>query len=107
MFAMMHISNPELSVLGPGLLLYYFMAGVFLSLLTVQDDGLELAMAFHIFNNLFPFTWTTTRLLHLFVNSNYKCENFEAIEDKEPDMNLLFTIVTMAALVLASFFYLF
>ncbi len=53
MFAMMHISNPELSVLGPGLLFYYFMAGVFLSLLTVQDDGLELAMAFHIFNNLF------------------------------------------------------
>jgi membrane protease YdiL (CAAX protease family) len=53
MFAFMHISNPEISVLGPGLLLYYFMAGLFLALLSVQDDGLELALAFHIFNNLF------------------------------------------------------
>ncbi|MEY5000561.1 MAG: hypothetical protein RLZZ211_597 [Bacteroidota bacterium] len=53
MFAIMHISNPEISELGPGLLLYYFMAGLFLALLAVQDDGLELALAFHIFNNLF------------------------------------------------------
>lgn len=53
MFAMMHISNPEIAVLGPGLLLYYFMAGLFLALLAVQDDGLELSLAFHIFNNLF------------------------------------------------------
>jgi membrane protease YdiL (CAAX protease family) len=53
MFAIMHISNPEIAELGPGLLLYYFMAGLFLALLAVQDDGLELALAFHIFNNLF------------------------------------------------------
>jgi membrane protease YdiL (CAAX protease family) len=53
MFAIMHISNPEIAVLGPGLLLYYFMAGLFLALLAVQDDGLELSLAFHIFNNLF------------------------------------------------------
>ncbi len=53
MFALMHISNPEIAVLGPGLLLYYFMAGLFLALLAVQDDGLELSLAFHIFNNLF------------------------------------------------------
>jgi membrane protease YdiL (CAAX protease family) len=53
MFAVMHISNPEIAKLGPGLMLYYFMAGVFLSLISVQDDGLELALAFHIFNNLF------------------------------------------------------
>ena len=53
MFAIMHISNPEIAVLGPGLLLYYFMAGLFLALLAVQDDGLELSLAFHVFNNLF------------------------------------------------------
>jgi len=53
MFAIMHISNPEIAILGPGLLLYYFMAGLFLALLAIQDDGLELSLAFHIFNNLF------------------------------------------------------
>lgn len=53
MFALMHISNPEVSELGPGILIYYFVAGCFLALVTVQDDGLELALAFHVFNNLF------------------------------------------------------
>lgn len=52
-FALVHVSNPEISTLGPSLLLYYLMAGLFLALLTVQDDGLELALAFHVFNNLF------------------------------------------------------
>jgi membrane protease YdiL (CAAX protease family) len=52
-FALVHISNPEISSLGPALLLYYLMAGLFLALLTIQDDGLELALAFHVFNNLF------------------------------------------------------
>lgn len=53
MFALMHVSNPEVSELGPGILLYYFAAGCFLALVSVQDDGLELALAFHVFNNLF------------------------------------------------------
>ncbi len=53
LFAFMHISNPEISAMGYGLLLYYLMAGIFLALISVQDDGLELALAFHIFNNLF------------------------------------------------------
>ena len=53
MFALMHVSNPEVNELGPGILLYYFVAGCFLALVTVQDDGLELALAFHVFNNLF------------------------------------------------------
>lgn len=53
LFALMHVSNPEINAMGPGLLLYYLMAGIFLALISVQDDGLELALAFHIFNNLF------------------------------------------------------
>jgi membrane protease YdiL (CAAX protease family) len=53
LFAFMHISNPEIAAMGYELLLYYLMAGIFLALISVQDDGLELALAFHIFNNLF------------------------------------------------------
>lgn len=53
MFAFMHISNPEVNALGPGILLYYFMAGVFMALISIQDEGAELAIAFHVFNNLF------------------------------------------------------
>lgn len=53
LFATVHGSNPEIQALGPAIILYYFMAGFFLALITVQDNGLELALAYHSINNLF------------------------------------------------------
>ena len=52
-FAVVHGSNPEIQALGPAIILYYFMAGFFLALISVQDNGLELALAFHSINNIF------------------------------------------------------
>ncbi|MFM6945878.1 MAG: lysostaphin resistance A-like protein [Flavobacteriales bacterium] len=52
-FAAVHGSNPEVQALGPAIIGYYLMAGVFLALISVQDDGLELALAYHSINNLF------------------------------------------------------
>lgn len=53
MFAVLHIENPEIESLGLGLLLYYFMAGCFLAIISTKSGGLELALAFHLINNLF------------------------------------------------------
>lgn len=53
LFATVHGSNPEIQALGPAIILYYFMAGFFLALITVQNNGLELALAYHSVNNLF------------------------------------------------------
>ncbi|MFM8597383.1 MAG: lysostaphin resistance A-like protein [Flavobacteriales bacterium] len=53
LFAAVHGSNPEVQALGPAIIGYYLMAGVFLALISVQDDGLELALAYHSINNLF------------------------------------------------------
>ena len=52
-FAVVHGSNPEIQALGPVIILYYLMAGFFLALITIQDNGLELALAYHSINNLF------------------------------------------------------
>jgi membrane protease YdiL (CAAX protease family) len=52
-FGLMHGANPEIEVLGYGILVYYILTGIFLGLLRLMDDGLELSMGYHAVNNLF------------------------------------------------------
>ena len=52
-FGLMHGANPEIEVLGYGILVYYILTGIFLGLLRLMDDGLELSMGYHAINNLF------------------------------------------------------
>jgi hypothetical protein len=52
-FGLLHISNPEIEQLGYILLVYYIGTGFFLGIMTLMDEGLELAIGFHAANNLF------------------------------------------------------
>lgn len=52
-FGLLHIANPEIEKLGYVLLVYYIGTGFFLGIMTIMDDGLELALGFHAANNLF------------------------------------------------------
>lgn len=52
-FGLMHIANPEIGKLGPVIMVYYIGTGLFLGIITLMDDGLELALGFHAANNLF------------------------------------------------------
>jgi membrane protease YdiL (CAAX protease family) len=52
-FGLMHIANPEVDKLGPIIMVYYIGTGLFLGILTLMDEGLELALGFHAANNLF------------------------------------------------------
>ena len=51
-FGLMHIANPEVGKLGPIIMVYYIGTGFFLGILTLMDEGLELALGFHAANNL-------------------------------------------------------
>lgn len=51
-FGFMHIFNPEVEKLGYGIMIYYVGTGFFLGILTLMDEGLELALGFHAANNL-------------------------------------------------------
>lgn len=51
-FGLMHGSNPEVAEYGNSLLLYYIGTGLFLGIITLMDEGLELALGFHIANNM-------------------------------------------------------
>lgn len=51
-FGLLHIFNPEVSKMGYGILVFYIGTGLFLGVITLMDDGLELALGFHAANNL-------------------------------------------------------
>ena len=51
-FGLLHIWNPEIEKLGINLLWYYIGTGVFLGIITLMDEGVELALGFHAANNL-------------------------------------------------------
>lgn len=51
-FGLMHIANPEVGKLGYVIMIYYIGTGLFLGVITLMDEGLELALGFHAANNL-------------------------------------------------------
>lgn len=51
-FGLMHIANPEVGKLGYIVMVYYIGTGIFLGIITLLDEGLELALGFHAANNL-------------------------------------------------------
>jgi len=53
LFGMLHLANPEIDKLGYILLVHYIGTGFFLGIITLMDEGLELALGFHAANNLF------------------------------------------------------
>src|SRR5690606_25277435 len=48
-----HYSNPAMEVMGNKLMIYYIGTGLFLGILTLMDDGMELALGVHLANTLF------------------------------------------------------
>lgn len=51
-FGMMHLANPEVVKMGNIIFVYYIGTGLFLGVITLMDEGMELALGFHAANNL-------------------------------------------------------
>ncbi len=52
LFGLMHAMNPEIEKFGFGIMqLYYISAGLVLGIMTIMDDGLELALGVHAATN--------------------------------------------------------
>lgn len=51
-FGTMHIFNPEVQKMGYLILVYYIGTGLFLGIITLMDEGTELALGFHAANNM-------------------------------------------------------
>ena len=51
-FGGLHYFNPEVTKLGNIIMIYYIGTGFMLGIMTLMDEGLELALGFHAANNL-------------------------------------------------------
>ncbi len=51
-FGIAHSANPEMAEMGPILMIFYIGTGLLLGIMTLMDEGLELALGFHLGNNL-------------------------------------------------------
>ncbi len=51
-FGSLHLANPEVDKFGNIIMVYYIGTGFFLGIMTLMDEGMELALGFHAGNNL-------------------------------------------------------
>ena len=51
-FGLLHWFNPEVGKMGNSIMIFYIGTGLFLGIITLMDDGMELALGFHAANNL-------------------------------------------------------
>lgn len=59
-FGMLHFANPEVEKLGNIIMIYYIGTGLLLGVMTLMDEGLELALGFHAGNNMIAALLVTT-----------------------------------------------
>lgn len=84
LFGTMHILNPEVSKLGYSVLIYYIGTGLFLGILTLMDEGMELALGFHAANNLIgallvTSDWSVLQTYSIFKDISEPIAGFETI----------------------------
>lgn len=71
-FGGLHVLNPEVQTLGYGVMVFYIGTGFFLGIMTLMDEGLELALGFHAANNLIAALLVTADWMAFQTDSIYK-----------------------------------
>jgi membrane protease YdiL (CAAX protease family) len=91
-FAGLHIENPEVGAEFWLVMAFYFVFGVVLALITLRDNGLELALGVHAANNLF------TALVANFKGSAVESPAIFTASGFTPWYNLASTVVGLAVI---------
>src|SRR5690554_1550849 len=91
LFGLVHSANPEVSEIGFKMMAFYIGTGFFMGLMTLLDDGLELALGFHFANNFVAATLITADFSALQTDAMFKYTG-------EIDKTAMFneTLLTMA-----------
>lgn len=97
-FGVMHISNPEVSKMGNIILVYYIGTGLFLGVITLMDEGMELALGFHAANNLVSALLVTSDWSAFQTNSIFK-----DISQPSAGLDVIFPVVIIYPILLIIF----
>lgn len=95
-FGGLHYFNPEVTKLGPIIMVYYIGTGFLLGTMTLMDEGMELALGFHAGNNLVGALLVTADWTVFQTNSILK-----DISDPSAGVDILLPVVVMYPIFLA------
>ncbi len=97
-FGLMHFANPEVEKLGSIIMVYYIGTGFLLGIMTLMDEGLELALGFHAANNLISALLITTDWTAFQTHAILK-----DISEPSADFDILFPVLILFPIVLFIF----
>nr|WP_309758696.1 CPBP family intramembrane glutamic endopeptidase [Flavobacterium sp.] len=97
-FGGMHIFNPEVSKIGYIILVYYIGTGLLLGIVTLMDEGMELALGFHAANNLVGALLISSDWSAFQTNSIFK-----DISEPSAGLDVIFPVVIIYPIVLYIF----
>lgn len=97
-FGMMHLFNPEVEKMGNIVMVYYIGTGLLLGIMTLLDEGTELALGFHAANNLVgallvTSDWTAFQTYSI----------FKDVSNPEAGMDIIFPVFVIYPLLLIIF----
>jgi membrane protease YdiL (CAAX protease family) len=99
-FGVMHIVNPEIEQMGYIALVYYIGTGFALGIMTLMDEGTELALGFHAANNLTAALLVTADWTAFQTHSIFK-----DVSDPSAGLDIILPVVVIYPLLLLLFSY--
>ena len=76
-FGLFHSANPEVAEMGFGVMTFYIGTGLLLGVMTLMDEGMELALGFHFGNNLMASILLTSEFSALQTDALFKYSGVE------------------------------
>jgi len=76
-FGLLHTANPEVAEMGFGVMTFYIGTGLLLGIMTLMDEGMELALGFHFGNNLMASLLVTSEFSALQTDALFKYSGVE------------------------------
>jgi membrane protease YdiL (CAAX protease family) len=92
-FGLFHSANPEVASMGFGVMIFYIGTGFFLGIMTLMDESLELALGFHLGNNLMAALLITSDFSAIHTDAVFKYSGVEKPSDMLNEMIVSIAIV--------------
>ena len=92
-FGLFHSANPEVAQMGYGVMVFYIGTGLLLGIMTLMDESLELALGFHLGNNLMAALLITSDYSAIHTDALFKYSGIENTTDTLNEMLVSIAIV--------------
>ena len=92
-FGLFHSANPEVAKMGFGVMVFYIGTGFLLGIMTLMDESLELALGFHLGNNLMAALLITSDFSAIHTDALFKYSGAENTIDMLNEMIVSIAIV--------------